>query len=51
MTGGKRGLTLPTDFRHRTGRVFVVEGPTDFMAMTAAGLHAVGRPSCSGGGV
>ena len=49
MHGSQRGLTLPTDWRDRPGPVFVVEGPTDTTAMTAAGLAAVGRPSNSGG--
>ena len=50
VAGGKRGLTLPAGSRERAGAAFIVEGPTDFLAMTAAGLLAVGRPSCSGGG-
>src|SRR5262245_49869927 len=49
MHGGKRGLTLPTGWRAKPGPVFVVEGPTDTVALTAAGLCAVGRPSNSGG--
>ena len=49
MHGGKRGLTLPTGWRDRPGPVFVVEGPTDAAALTAAGLSAVGRPSNAGG--
>ncbi|WP_171475045.1 hypothetical protein [Frigoriglobus tundricola] len=50
MPGSKRGLTLPTGWRDRPGPVFVVEGPTDAAALTAAGLAAVGRPSNAGGG-
>ena len=49
MRGGKRGLTLPTGWRDRPGPAFVVEGPTDAAALTAAGLCAVGRPSNAGG--
>ncbi len=49
MHGSKRGLTLPTGWRDRPGPVFVVEGPTDAAALTAAGLAAVGRPSNTGG--
>lgn len=49
MHGGKRGLTLPTGWRDRPGPTFVVEGPTDAAALTAAGLSAVGRPSNTGG--
>ena len=48
IAGGKRGLTLPVGWREKPGPVFVVEGPTDATAMTAAGLSAVGRPSNSG---
>ncbi|QDU23585.1 hypothetical protein [Urbifossiella limnaea] len=49
LPGSKRGLTLPAGWRERPGPVFVVEGPTDAAAMTAAGLSAVGRPSNTGG--
>lgn len=49
MSGSKRGLSLPHGWRDRPGPVFVVEGPTDAAALTAAGLAAVGRPSNSGG--
>ncbi len=49
VAGGQRGLTLPTDWNARTGTAFVVEGSTDFLAMTAAGLLCVGRPSNCGG--
>lgn len=49
MKGGKRGLTLPAGWADRPGPVFVVEGPTDALAMTAAGLACVGRPSNTGG--
>ncbi|CAN5598256.1 hypothetical protein BH11PLA2_BH11PLA2_45910 [soil metagenome] len=45
MHGGKRGLTLPKDWRNIPGPAFVVEGPTDVAAMIAAGQCAVGRPS------
>ncbi len=47
--GGKRGLTLPAGWRERPGPVYVVEGPTDALALTATGLAAVGRPSNTGG--
>lgn len=49
MHGSKRGLTLPAGWRENPGPVFVVEGPTDAAADTAAELSAVGRPSNSGG--
>jgi len=48
-TGSRRGLHLPRGWRDRPGPVFVVEGPTDALALTAAGLSAVGRPSNAGG--
>jgi hypothetical protein len=47
--GGKRGLTLPEGWRDLPGPVFVVEGPSDVLAMRAAGLKAIGRPSCNSG--
>jgi len=49
IAGGHRGLTLPNGWRERTGPVFVVEGPTDTAAMTAAGLSCVGRPGANMG--
>lgn len=49
MAGGRRGLTLPAGWRDRPGPVFVVEGPTDAVAMSHAGLCCIGRPSNSGG--
>jgi hypothetical protein len=52
MAGSQRGLTLPRDWKERAitqGKVYVVEGPTDVLALDAAGLPVVGRPSNSGG--
>lgn len=49
LNGSRRGLTLPTGWRERPGPVIVVEGPTDTLAATAAGLACIGRPSNSGG--
>lgn len=46
---GARGLTVPAGWRERGGAVYVVEGPSDALAMTAAGLACVGRPSNRGG--
>lgn len=51
MKGGRRGLILPSGWRDCPGPVFLVEGPTDSMAASLAGLAAVGRPSNTGGGV
>lgn len=49
VKGGKRGLILPAGWAERPGPVLVVEGPSDALAATAAGLAAVGRPSDRGG--
>ena len=49
IAGGKRGLTIPSGWRDRPGPVLLVEGPSDTLALTAAGLPAVGRPSNTGG--
>ncbi len=52
LTGSRRGLTLTRDWRQRTEArrvLFIVEGPTDVLAMSAAGLPVVGRPSNTGG--
>lgn len=48
VAGSKSGLFFAPDF-DRTGDVEVVEGASDVLAMTAAGLNAVGRPSNAGG--
>ncbi len=47
--GGQRGLTLPAGWDHNRGPLFVVEGPSDALALTHAGVCGVGRPSNSGG--
>ena len=47
--GGSRGLTIPDGWIDRPGPVLLVEGPSDTLAATAAGLAAVGRPSNTGG--
>ncbi|WP_149111540.1 phage/plasmid primase, P4 family [Limnoglobus roseus] len=49
MKGGRRGLCLPIYWRAQKGPVYLVEGPSDALAMTAAELAAVGRPSNCGG--
>ncbi|HEX4612794.1 MAG TPA: phage/plasmid primase, P4 family, partial [Urbifossiella sp.] len=49
MPKGRRGLILPAGWRDRPGPVLLVEGPSDALAATAAGLAAVGRPSYRGG--
>jgi len=47
--GGKRGLTVMLTFVDIGGPVLLVEGASDTLALTAAGLCAVGRPSNTGG--
>jgi hypothetical protein len=52
LPGSRRGLTLPTMSLARAvaqRRVFIVEGPSDTLALWAAGLAVVGRPSNCGG--
>lgn len=43
------GLFVPAGWRDRPGPVFLVEGPTDALALVAAGLAAVGRPDAANG--
>lgn len=50
LKGAMRGLTLPKGWDGPGETLWVVEGPTDAAAMTAAGLRAVARPSNIGGG-
>ena len=47
--GGGRGLTVPAGWLGRPGPVFLPEGQSDTLALTAMGLPAVGRPSNMGG--
>lgn len=47
--GGSRGLTIPVGWQDRPGPVLLVEGASDTLALTAAGLAVVGRPSNTGG--
>ncbi|WP_162672465.1 toprim domain-containing protein [Gemmata massiliana] len=49
MKGSRSGLTLPEGWGSCAGPVYVVEGPTDALAMHCAGLACVGRPSNTGG--
>jgi putative DNA primase/helicase len=49
LAGGRRGLTIPSHWQEKSGPVFVPEGPSDVLGLTAAGLAAVGRPSNTGG--
>lgn len=49
MPGGHRGLTIITGWRERPGPVLIPEGASDTLALTAAGIAAVGRPTNTGG--
>lgn len=49
VAGGNRGLTLVEGWRDRPGAVYLVEGASDVLALTAAGLAAVGRPNNTAG--
>ena len=49
LAGGKRGLTVPIAFADRPGPLYVCEGTSDTLALTRAGLAAVGRPSNAAG--
>jgi hypothetical protein len=49
MPGGSRGLFIPSEWQNRDGPVFLVEGPSDTLALTAMSLPAIGRPNCTGG--
>ncbi len=44
-----RGLTIPAGWQDKPGALYIVEGPSDVLAMTAAGLACIGRPSVAGG--
>lgn len=47
--GGNRGLSIPAGWRDRAGPVFLVEGASDTIAISFAGLAAVGRPGNKAG--
>lgn len=49
MSRGSRGLTIPLGWRDRAGPVFLPEGASDVLTLTALGLAAIGRPSNLGG--
>lgn len=50
LKGGKEGIFTQRPWKSYPPYVAVTEGATDLAAATAAGLRAVGRPSCNGGG-
>lgn len=47
--GSLRGLSIPAGWQDRPGALYICEGPSDVLALTAAGLAAIGRPSNNGG--
>jgi hypothetical protein len=49
LSGSRRGLTVPVGWERREGPIFLPEGPSDTLALTALGLAAIGRPSNTGG--
>lgn len=49
VAGTHSGLFVPPGWRDGAGPILLVEGPSDTLAATAAGLSAVGRPSNLGG--
>jgi hypothetical protein len=49
VKGSKRGLSLPALWDQKPGPVFLPEGGSCTLALTAMGLAAVGRPNCKGG--
>jgi hypothetical protein len=50
LGGANRGLTIPAGLKDRRGgRLFVVEGPSDTLAMWAGGARVVGRPGLDTG--
>lgn len=49
VAGGSRGLTVPERWSRGEGVLFLPEGASDTLSLTALGLSAVGRPSNTGG--
>ena len=45
----ERGLSIPNGWQSRAGALYLPEGPSDVLALTAASLAAIGRPSNVGG--
>lgn len=43
--GGRHGLFVPDGWREREGPVYLVEGASDVLALTALGKAVIGRPS------
>lgn len=48
-TGSARGLSVPAGWAERPGPLYLPEGVTDTLALTAAGCAAIGRPGLNTG--
>jgi hypothetical protein len=46
---GPRGLVVPSGWKERPGPLLTVEGASDVLALAAAGVAAIGRPSNESG--
>ncbi len=51
MYGSAHGLYFQRDWSRGEGPYFITEGGSDTASMLSHGLRAIGRPSCTGGGV
>ncbi len=49
VEGGSRGLSVPANFRQSAGSIYIVEGPSDTIAVAGLGIACVGRFSDKGG--
>lgn len=49
LAGGRRGLSLTTDWSELPDPIILVEGPSDVLAGRYVGLNVIGRPNNSGG--
>ncbi len=49
LAGGRRGLSLTSDWRELPDPIILAEGPSDVLAGRYVGLNVIGRPNNSGG--
>ncbi len=49
-SGSQMGVYISTGWKERAGAIYLVEGASDTLAMSAAGLAALGRPSSKSSG-
>jgi hypothetical protein len=47
MPGARRGLTVPKGWREHPGAIYLTEGGSDALALTAMGRAAIGRPNAT----